>query len=118
MDRPITRRDFLNGVAIGVGATLAADAARLVPGIEALQAAAVRAGRARLLSAGADRHARQPRRVVRRVARAARRALLATAGTPIDTGETYDLVVVGGGISGLAAAYFYRARTSRRRRAS
>jgi spermidine dehydrogenase len=29
-----------------------------------------------------------------------------------DTGEAYDLVVVGGGISGLAAAYFYRARTS------
>lgn len=32
------------------------------------------------------------------------------AGTsPIDTGEHYDLIVVGGGISGLAAAYFYRA---------
>src|ERR1700742_204372 len=29
-------------------------------------------------------------------------------GTPEKTGETYDLVVVGGGISGLAAAYFYR----------
>jgi spermidine dehydrogenase len=25
-----------------------------------------------------------------------------------DTGETYDLIVVGGGISGLAAAHFYR----------
>jgi len=30
------------------------------------------------------------------------------AGTPTDTGETYDLVVVGGGISGLAAAHFFR----------
>lgn len=29
-----------------------------------------------------------------------------------DSGERYDLVVVGGGMSGLAAAYFYRARTS------
>jgi spermidine dehydrogenase len=28
--------------------------------------------------------------------------------TATDTGEKYDLVVVGGGISGLAAAYFYR----------
>ena len=31
-----------------------------------------------------------------------------SAGTPTDTGETNDLIVVGGGISGLAAAYFYR----------
>ena len=31
-----------------------------------------------------------------------------TAGTPINTRETYDLIVVGAGMSGLAAAYFYR----------
>src|SRR6202451_1319979 len=31
-----------------------------------------------------------------------------TAGAPQDTGETFDLVVVGGGISGLSAAHFYR----------
>jgi spermidine dehydrogenase len=30
------------------------------------------------------------------------------AGKPEPTGETYDLVVVGAGLSGLAAAYFYR----------
>ncbi len=30
----------------------------------------------------------------------------------IDTGESYDLIVVGAGISGLAAAHFFRARTS------
>ena len=30
---------------------------------------------------------------------------------PIETGEDYDLIVVGGGISGLAAAYFYRAKS-------
>src|SRR4029077_17684551 len=29
-------------------------------------------------------------------------------GEPVNTGESYDLVVVGGGISGLSAAYFFR----------
>jgi spermidine dehydrogenase len=32
-----------------------------------------------------------------------------------ETGETYDLVVVGGGLSGLAAAYFYRQRVANAR---
>jgi spermidine dehydrogenase len=32
------------------------------------------------------------------------------SGTPENTGEQYDLVVVGGGISGLAAAHFFRKR--------
>jgi spermidine dehydrogenase len=36
--------------------------------------------------------------------------------TATDTGEFYDLIVVGGGISGLSAAHFYRARTSPRAR--
>ena len=31
-----------------------------------------------------------------------------SAGPPKDTGESYDLIVVGGGISGLSAAHFYR----------
>ena len=31
-----------------------------------------------------------------------------SAGKPEDTGESYDLIIVGGGISGLAAAHFYR----------
>src|SRR5580698_10045803 len=33
-----------------------------------------------------------------------------------DTGEVYDLVVVGGGISGLASAYFYRAQSGNKSR--
>src|SRR5580704_9240995 len=31
-----------------------------------------------------------------------------TVGSPQETGETYDLIIVGGGISGLSAAHFYR----------
>jgi len=34
----------------------------------------------------------------------------ATRALRSETGETYDLVIVGGGISGLAAAYFHRKR--------
>lgn len=37
-------------------------------------------------------------------------ATLDSFGAAKDTKETYDLVVVGGGISGLSAAYFYRKR--------
>ena len=36
------------------------------------------------------------------------RNLWGKAGKTVETGEDYDLVVIGGGISGLAAAYFYR----------
>jgi spermidine dehydrogenase len=37
-------------------------------------------------------------------------------GKAAGTGESYDLVVVGGGISGLAAAYFYRQRAGKNAR--
>ena len=47
------------------------------------------------------------------VACAARRRVRRPSAAASDTGETYDLVVVGGGISGLAAAYFYRANVGR-----
>jgi spermidine dehydrogenase len=36
--------------------------------------------------------------------------------TPTDTGEEYDLIIVGGGLSGLAAAHFYRAQTTSKSR--
>ena len=40
MDRPITRRDFLNGVAIGVGGALSGRMLAGIPGIDAMLAAA------------------------------------------------------------------------------
>src|SRR6202046_3958594 len=36
-----------------------------------------------------------------------------SAGKPVESGETFDLVIVGGGISRLAAAYFFREKTGK-----
>jgi spermidine dehydrogenase len=117
MDRAISRRDFLNGIAIGVGGAMAGDLLRAVPGVER--------SRGMLQAAGVDQDtpgyyppALTGMRGSHDGAFAAAHALRdgrfpATAGEPIDSGESYDLVVVGGGISGLAAAYFYGQRAGR-----
>ncbi|MFN8062820.1 MAG: FAD-dependent oxidoreductase [Vicinamibacterales bacterium] len=110
MDRPITRRDFLNGVAVGVGGGLAgamlpefgalaaAPFAQDAPGYDPPTLTGMRGSHAGSFDVS---HALRDGR------------FWSTAGTPVDTRETYDLVVVGGGISGLAAAYYYRARAGR-----
>src|SRR6266436_2326005 len=109
MDREITRRDFLNGVAAGLGGTLVGG------GI----------GRETLLAAAAiDEFA--PEKVpdyyppARQGMRGNHDGTFTFAhrlrdgesadsfGDAANTGESYDFVVVGGGISGLAAAYFFR----------
>src|SRR5262245_26493112 len=109
MDRPITRRDFLNGVALGIGATIVGS------GLGPLEFGVQAAGFAQ------DSPQYYPPALTGMrgshdgsfdVSHALRDgAFWRTAGTPQNTRETYDLIVVGGGISGLAAAYFYRART-------
>jgi spermidine dehydrogenase len=107
MDRPIARRDFLNGVAIGVGGALSGC---WIPGLEwCVEAAELFAQ---------DKPGYYPPALtgMRGSADGSFEAAHALrdgdfwkkAGAPVDTQETYDLVVVGGGISGLAAAYFYR----------
>src|SRR5438309_3923225 len=109
VNREITRRDFLNGVAIGVGRTLIGG--RI--GTETLIAAAA-------LDEFAPEKAPDyypPGRMGMRgnhdgtftFAHRLRDGEAADSfGDPVNTGENYDLVVVGGGISGLAAAYFFR----------
>jgi len=101
MHRKITRRDFLNGVAVTAGAAMmpwhlsgasTSDPEKspnyYPPGLTGMRgnhpgsfeaAHALRDG-----------------------------TFWDNAGKPEDTGENYDLIVVGGGISGLAAAHFYR----------
>src|SRR5467141_2354574 len=109
MGREITRRDFLNGVAIGVGGTLVAG----------------EIGSETLLQAGVlDEFAPEKSPDYYPPAKMGMRGnhdgtftfshrlrdgeSPDSFGDPAATGESYDLVVVGGGISGLAAAYFYR----------
>jgi spermidine dehydrogenase len=109
MHREITRRDFLNGVAIGVSGALTGG------GFSAET----------LLSAGAlDEFAPEKARDYYPPGLTGMRGNHEGAytyahslrdgnkwdanGPATKTGENYDLVVVGGGISGLAAAYFYR----------
>ncbi len=105
MDRKITRRDFLNGVSIAVGGTMLASN---LAGLNGLQAGVESVPEndpgyyppalmgMRGNHEGTYTYAHQLRDGD------------FSASNPADTGEKYDLVVVGGGISGLAAAYFYR----------
>lgn len=107
MDRAITRRDFLNGAAMAVGATL-------LPNRSILNSTKV-------IEPQNQSGYYPPTRTGMRgshpssfeIAHSLRDGTFwQTADKPIDTGEAYDLAVVGGGISGLAAAYFFRERTN------
>ncbi len=103
LGRSITRRDFLNGIAIGGSAALAG-AWLLAP--ESAKAAAqdVPGYNPPLLTGMRGSHDGSYE-----IAHALRDGTFwKTAGTPVNTRETYDLVIVGAGISGLAAAYYYR----------
>jgi spermidine dehydrogenase len=108
MHRKITRRDFLNGVAVTAGA------AAMMPWD--LSAAGFGEGQAAVGAETSPSYYPPGLTGMRGshpgsfdAAHALRDGTFwDSAGKPEDTGETYDLIVVGGGISGLAAAYFYR----------
>jgi spermidine dehydrogenase len=101
MHRRITRRDFLNGVAVTAGAAM-------MPR-EVLPAQAAAAQSSPTYYPPALTGLRGSHAGSFETAHSVRDGVFwDSAGKPEDTGENYDLIVVGGGISGLAAAYFFR----------
>src|SRR5580700_4504430 len=106
MHRAITRRDFLNGIAVGAGGALAS---AWLPGLAFAAESAPCAQDLPGYNPPALTGMRGSHAGAFEVAHALRDGnFWETAGAPINTNETYDLIVVGAGMSGLAAAYFYR----------
>ncbi|WP_395673471.1 NAD(P)-binding protein [Phenylobacterium sp.] len=104
MDRPIDRRDFISGVA----AAGAVGAAALAGGAQAQ----TRTARVPVIPPGdyppTATGLRGQYEGSFEAAHAARDGEFEGPVTAEDTGERYDLVIVGGGISGLSAAHFFR----------
>jgi spermidine dehydrogenase len=119
MGRKITRRDFLNGVSVGVGSALVgATGVSNVFGADALLAAAALDELSPQDAPGYYPPAKLGMRgnhdgsfTFAHLMRD--RQSWNDLGKAVATGESYDLVVVGAGISGLAAAYFYRQRAGK-----
>jgi spermidine dehydrogenase len=119
MDQPITRRDFLNGVAAGIGgAVLSGSMVAKAFSAETLLAAGEFEEVAPEKAAGYYPPAKMGMRGNHDGSFTYAHLLRdggkwEELGKPTDTGESYDLVVVGAGISGLAAAHFYRERAGK-----
>ncbi len=97
MDRGITRRDFLDGIALTIGAAA----------LGGFHARPARAETAAYPPAGSGLRGQTD--AAQNVMHAIRDGSFWASNPAIaDTGESYDLVVVGAGISGLAAAFTYR----------
>src|ERR1700722_5263014 len=102
MDRPISRRDFVNGVAMTVGGAVLRPPRWWQDGVYAPERDPAYSPPALTGMRGSHPGSFEMAHAMRD---GSIEALVASARP---TGEHYDLIVVGGGISGLAAAHYYR----------
>jgi spermidine dehydrogenase len=108
LDRRITRRDFIDGVAVAVGGAIV--------GPRVLQAAGAQTGRTAGVSHAPSGDYPPALTGLRGAHVGSFEAIHSlrdaefwdSAAPPVATGEEYDLIVVGAGISGLAAAHYFR----------
>ena len=107
-DRTIPRRDFLQGALVAAATTLAGPLLRAYAADSPAADTSAAQGAAAYPPALTGMRGSQPGSF--EDAHALRDGR--QPGSATDTGESYDLVVVGAGISGLSAAHFFRARTS------
>jgi spermidine dehydrogenase len=113
-DRAIPRRDFLQGALVASATVLAGPLLKAYAAGEAGAGAGGSAGAAMQDMPGYYPPLLTGMRGSHPGSFESAHALRDGGGAPrgVDTGESYDLVVVGAGISGLSAAQFYRARTA------
>src|SRR5271169_7057736 len=105
MDRPIRRRDFLNGVGVAIGASLVEPGSfwtRILADTDRPYAPEKEPGYYPPAKTGM-RGSHDGSWEVAHAMRDGKRFE-----NPARDAESYDLIVVGGGISGLSAAFFYR----------
>ena len=105
MDREITRRDFVNGVSLGVAG------AALLPQWAAAQEFAPEQSPGYYPPALTGMRGDHPGSF--EVAHQLRDSRKVDLSSVTHTNETYDLVIVGGGISGLGAAYYFLTNAGR-----
>jgi spermidine dehydrogenase len=99
MDRPITRRDFMNGAAMVIGASLLPHA----PGAHSFNSQEPQNQSGYYPPTRTGMRGSHPGSF--ETAHSLRDGTFwSSAAEPVSTGEVYDLVIVGGGISGLSAA--------------
>jgi len=105
MDRVITRRDFMNGSAMVIGASLLPR----LPESDSFNRQEPQNQSGYYPPTSTGMRGSHPGSF--EAAHSLRDGTFwSSAAEPVNTGEVYDLVIVGAGISGLSAAYFFRER--------